>query len=165
MNSWIMQLWLQIHDKSKWPDLRVSQSEDAFHVIDTPLHPPKDDIVAMCSEDFFAKHSYEYEEVYGTPLKSSSLSHEYDLVYGTPPISSSQSAGNEKCRKEMASAVVSVPSGDADDCVEELYEDADSVNWQMHFNQQKEQPDAGNKVDDENSSLCEYQDVIRETRV
>lgn len=148
MNSWIMQLWLQIHDKSKWPDLRVSQSEDAFHVIDTPLHPPKDDIVAMCSEDFFAKHSYEYQE-----------------VYGTPPISSSQSAGNEKCRKEMASAVVSVPSGDADDCVEELNGDMDPVNWQMHFNQQKEQPDAGNKVDDENSSVCEYEDVIRETRV
>ena len=157
MNSWIMQLWLQKHDKSKWPDLRVSQTEDAFHVIDTPLHPTKEDIVAMCSEDFFAKHSYEYA---GAALADPN----YDIVYGTPPVSSSQSMGNVVCpRISLPPALVSVPSSGADlyDS-EDFYED---MYGETYSKQEKEQPDAGNKVDGENSSLCEYGEVIRETRV
>ena len=60
MKSWIMQVWLRTHDERKWPDLSICQPDDACHVLDTEKHPAEHNIKRMCSEDFFAKHSYRY---------------------------------------------------------------------------------------------------------
>ena len=58
MKSWMMQLWLQNHSESEWPDLSISQ--DGAHVLNEGRHPSKQDIERMCSEDYFAKHNYRY---------------------------------------------------------------------------------------------------------
>ena len=60
MESWMMQMWLKNHDESDWPDLSICQPNDACHVLDVAKHPSKQNIERMCSEDFFAKHSYRY---------------------------------------------------------------------------------------------------------
>ena len=60
MKSWLMQLWLQNHDKSEWPDLSICQTGNACHVADEKKHPDKESIEKMCSEGFFAKHNYIY---------------------------------------------------------------------------------------------------------
>ena len=60
MKSWIMTVWLANHDKSEWPDLPICQSDDACHVTETEIHPSKDVIEKMCSDEFFAKHKYKY---------------------------------------------------------------------------------------------------------
>ena len=61
MTSWIMQLWLQNHDESEWPDLSIRQTDDASHVLDEDhQHPSIQNIKKMCSEEFFAKHTYRY---------------------------------------------------------------------------------------------------------
>lgn len=62
MTSWIMQLWMKTHDESEWPDLSICQGDDTTHVLDAAKHPSKQSIEKMCSEDFFAKHSYRYVE-------------------------------------------------------------------------------------------------------
>ena len=58
MKSWMMQLWLQNHSESEWPDLSISQG--GAHVLNEGRHPSKQDIERMCSEDYFAKHNYRY---------------------------------------------------------------------------------------------------------
>ena len=63
MKSWIMQVWLKMHKESDWPDLSICQEgEHASHVLDAAKHPSVQTIEKMCSEDFFAKHSYRYVE-------------------------------------------------------------------------------------------------------
>ena len=78
MKSWMMQLWLQNHSESEWPDLSISQ--DGAHVLNEGRHPSKQDIERMCSEDYFAKHNYRYN--------SSRLSEKdktlYSSVYSNP---------------------------------------------------------------------------------
>lgn len=61
MKSWMMQLWLQNHSESDWPDLSISQ--DGAHVLNEGRHPSKQDIERMCSEDYFAKHNYRYNSI------------------------------------------------------------------------------------------------------
>jgi len=56
MTSWIMQLWLETHHESKWPDLSICQPDDACHVLDADEHPSRQNIERMCTKDFFAKH-------------------------------------------------------------------------------------------------------------
>ena len=58
MTSWIMKFWLENHDKSKCPDLDIRQPVDASHVTNAGMHPSKQNIESMCSEDFFDKHWY-----------------------------------------------------------------------------------------------------------
>ena len=101
IKSWIMQVWLRSHDKREWPDLSIRQPDDACHVLDTDKHPDKHNIDRMCSEGFFAKHSYRYvhkldaegdDETYSSCMsresserkKSSSGSPEYEGPYSSP---------------------------------------------------------------------------------
>ena len=58
MKSWMMQLWLKNHRESEWPHLSISQ--DGAHVLNEDRHPSKQDIEKMCSEDYFASHTYRY---------------------------------------------------------------------------------------------------------
>ncbi|XP_022781525.1 uncharacterized protein LOC111322652 isoform X5 [Stylophora pistillata] len=60
MLSWVMQLWLNTHEKSEWPVLSVSQPEDAIHVTNAEEHPSREDIEKMCSQGFFNPHKYLY---------------------------------------------------------------------------------------------------------
>lgn len=60
MLSWIMQLWLNTHEKSEWPVLPVSQPDDAIHVTNIEEHPSGEDIEKMCSRGFFNPHKYLY---------------------------------------------------------------------------------------------------------
>ena len=63
MTSWIMKLWLENHDKSEWPDLDIRQPANACHVTDAEMHPSKQNIESMCSEDVFDKHCYRYVDI------------------------------------------------------------------------------------------------------
>ena len=60
MQSWMMSLWLKRHDKTEWPDLSISQPEDAYHVSIKDEHHSVRAIEEMCSEGFFAEHDYRY---------------------------------------------------------------------------------------------------------
>ncbi len=61
MQSWLMKLWLGYHGKDEWPDLSISQPDDASHVTKEENRPSQDDIKKMCSDDFFAEHEYGYQ--------------------------------------------------------------------------------------------------------
>ena len=60
MKSWMMSLWLKNHEKSKWPDLSISQPEDACHVSMRDENHFEKAIEEMCSEGFFTAHGYRY---------------------------------------------------------------------------------------------------------
>ena len=62
MNSWIMKQWLKTHNKEEYPDLSITQGNDAFHVLEESCHPPEESIERMCSPEFFSKHKYKYVE-------------------------------------------------------------------------------------------------------
>jgi len=55
-----MSLWLKNHEKSEWPDLSISQPEDACHVSIRDENHFKRAIEEMCSEGFFTVHGYKY---------------------------------------------------------------------------------------------------------
>ena len=55
-----MTMWLKRHHKKKWPNLSISQPDDACHVSIKDEHHSKRAIVEMCSEGFFAEHDYRY---------------------------------------------------------------------------------------------------------
>ncbi|XP_022781529.1 uncharacterized protein LOC111322654 isoform X1 [Stylophora pistillata] len=80
MESWIMKLWLQNHDKSKWPDLSIRQPQDACHVTNSDQHPSSDVIEKMCSPDFFSKHEYKYVS---RTFFTTSSDDDYSKAYGT----------------------------------------------------------------------------------
>ena len=61
MKSWIMELWLQNHEKREWPDLSICQ-QNALHVTDAKRHYTTKDIQSMCSVSFFERHNYKYVE-------------------------------------------------------------------------------------------------------
>ena len=60
MKSWMMSLWLKNHEKIHWPDLSISQSEDACHVSIRDEDHFEKTIEEMCSEGFFTVHGYRY---------------------------------------------------------------------------------------------------------
>jgi len=60
MKSWMMSLWLKNHEKSEWPDLSISQPEDACHVSIRDENHFERAIEEMCSEGFFTVHGYKY---------------------------------------------------------------------------------------------------------
>lgn len=62
MTSWMMSLWLKHHEKSEWPDLSISQPEDACHVSIKDENQSERAIEEMCSEGFFTVHGYRYVE-------------------------------------------------------------------------------------------------------
>ena len=62
MNSWIMRRWLETHKKEEYPDLPITQENDAFHVLPKSRHPPEESIERMCSPGFFSQHKYKYHE-------------------------------------------------------------------------------------------------------
>ena len=62
MNSWIMRRWLETHKKEEYPDLSITQENDAFHVLPEGCHPSEESIMRMCSSEFFSKHKYKYVE-------------------------------------------------------------------------------------------------------
>ena len=45
-------MWLKSHSRQDWPNLPVRQPEDAWHILKAELHPPKEAIEKMCSQDF-----------------------------------------------------------------------------------------------------------------
>ena len=65
---------MKTHKKEEYPDLSISQENDAFHVLPESRHPPEESIMKMCSPDFFSQHKYEYVErsieEFGNPLAS-----------------------------------------------------------------------------------------------
>ncbi|XP_078353413.1 uncharacterized protein LOC144638109 isoform X2 [Oculina patagonica] len=60
MKSWIMSFWLKRHDRNEWPDLSISQPDDACYVSIKDEHHFKRAIEEMCSEGFFKGHDYRY---------------------------------------------------------------------------------------------------------
>ena len=60
MKSWMMSLWLKNHENSEWPDLSISQPQDACHVSIRDENHFKRAIEEMCSEGFFTVHGYKY---------------------------------------------------------------------------------------------------------
>ena len=62
MNSWIMRRWLKTHKEEEYPDLSITQENDAFHVLPESRHPSEESIMRMCSPDFFSQHKYKYVE-------------------------------------------------------------------------------------------------------
>lgn len=64
MQSWLMELWLENHNKKDWPDLSICQPEDAFHVTKEDDHPSREDITKMCSDGFFTEHEYQYVPIH-----------------------------------------------------------------------------------------------------
>ncbi len=60
MKSWIMSFWLKRHDRNEWPDLSISQPDDACYVSIKDEHQFKRAIEEMCSEGFFKGHDYRY---------------------------------------------------------------------------------------------------------
>lgn len=60
MKSWMMSLWLKNHKKIEWPDLSISQPEDAGHVSIRDDDHFERAIEEMCSEGFFTVHGYRY---------------------------------------------------------------------------------------------------------
>ena len=62
MNSWIMRRWLKTHKEEEYPDLSITQENDAIHVLPESRHPSEESIVRMCSPDFFSQHKYKYVE-------------------------------------------------------------------------------------------------------
>ena len=55
-----MTLWLKRHDRREWPDLSISQPDNACHVSIKDDHCSVRSIEEMCSEGFFAEHGYRY---------------------------------------------------------------------------------------------------------
>lgn len=66
MTSWMMSLWLKNHEKSEWPDLSISQPEDAYHVSIKDENHSERAIEEMCSEGFFTVHGYRYVQCNAT---------------------------------------------------------------------------------------------------
>ncbi|XP_074612250.1 uncharacterized protein LOC141866614 isoform X4 [Acropora palmata] len=62
MNSWIMRRWLKTHKEEEYPDLSITQENDAIHVLPESRHPSEESIMRMCSPDFFSQHKYKYVE-------------------------------------------------------------------------------------------------------
>ena len=62
MKSWIMKRWLETHKREEYPDLSITQGNDAFHVLPESCHPPEESIERMCSKGFFSQHKYKYVE-------------------------------------------------------------------------------------------------------
>ena len=62
MDSWIMKLWLETHNRGKYPDLSITQGIEAFHVLPENCRPPVESIMRMCSRGFFTQHEYNYVE-------------------------------------------------------------------------------------------------------
>ena len=55
-----MSLWLENHEKIEWPDLSISQPEDACHLSIRGGEHFERVIKEMCSEGFFTVHGYIY---------------------------------------------------------------------------------------------------------
>ena len=62
MDSWIMKLWLETHNREKYPNLSITQGIEAFHVLPENCRPPVESIMRMCSREFFTQHEYKYVE-------------------------------------------------------------------------------------------------------
>ena len=60
MKSWMMSLWLKNHEKIEWPNLSITQPEDACHVSIRDEDHFERTIEEMCSEGFFTVHGYRY---------------------------------------------------------------------------------------------------------
>ena len=59
MSSWIMKHWLKTHKKEEYPDISITQENDAFHVLPENRHPSEKSIMRMCSPCFLIQHKYE----------------------------------------------------------------------------------------------------------
>lgn len=92
MQSWMMQLWLNNHDKRDWPDQPIYQPEDACHVTGAEEHPSKEVIEKMCSESFFSQHKYLYVESIQQRFTSTVDEEDYE---STEPANTSQSLQQE----------------------------------------------------------------------
>ena len=57
-----MKRWLETHNKDEYPDLSITQENDAFHVLPESRHPSEENIERMCSPGFFSQHKYNYVE-------------------------------------------------------------------------------------------------------
>ena len=57
-----MRRWLKTHKEEEYPDLSITQENDAFHVLPESRHPSEESIMRMCSPDFFSQHKYKYVE-------------------------------------------------------------------------------------------------------
>ena len=57
-----MKRWLETHNEDEYPDLSITQENDAFHVLPEIRHPPEESIKSMCSPGFFSQHKYKYVE-------------------------------------------------------------------------------------------------------
>ena len=90
MKSCIMTRWLANHDRSEWPDLNISQTEDASHVTDN-MNGRSKDVVAMCKNEFFTKHVYNYVDVPSATVKNDYDSDDYCR----------QKAGNSKANESL----------------------------------------------------------------
>ena len=57
-----MRRWLETHKEEEYPDLSITQENDAIHVLPESRHPSEESIMRMCSPDFFSQHKYKYAE-------------------------------------------------------------------------------------------------------
>ena len=80
MQSWMMKLWLNNHDESKWPDLPIYQPEGACHVTRAEEHPSEEDIQKMCSESFFTSHKYLYIESIQRSVEGTADEGQYEFL-------------------------------------------------------------------------------------
>lgn len=61
MDSWLMSLWKERHEKSEWPDLAITQTENACHIINKDKDCNKDIIEQMCNDGYkLSEHDYRY---------------------------------------------------------------------------------------------------------
>jgi len=63
--------WLANHNGSEWPDLNIRQAEDASHVRDN-MNGRSKDVVALCKNEFFTKHEYNYVDAPSATVKNDS---------------------------------------------------------------------------------------------
>ena len=106
MHSWIMKLWLETHNREKYPDLSITQGTEAFHVLPEDRRPPVESILRMCSREFFTQHEYKYVE---RPIN---IRHDqtaskviYDSIAPTSDLGHNENAISEEVRQEDQNAV------------------------------------------------------------
>ena len=108
-----MTFWLKRHDKSKWPDLKMCQTEDACHVTDMKSHPSKEVIKMMCPDGFFANHKYTYVD---NPLVTTRHG-EDDGYLGCPKAGTTEAGKSLDISSEHQAAYSSLTLvRDAEDC-------------------------------------------------
>lgn len=99
MNSWLMSLWKERHEKSEWPDSSITQPENACHITNQDKNCLKEIIEQMCNDGYkLSEHDYRY-------VQENAINRVAEEFYDDLPV--------EKCSKTSSDVI-------EDECYEDI---------------------------------------------